>query len=772
MAGTSADLEERLGRFVEHHVLHGERLPIDQLCGDRPELADSLRGLVEQYLTLTTTLTGNDTDGSSLLHVADPLPRFEGFQTIERIGAGGMGEVYKLRDLKLDRIVAGKIVRRDRRGAGLPQFLNEARAMALFSDRRIVRIFEFRAGDPALIVMEHVEGFELGRLGPSLEFAQRARVIAEVCDAVQHAHSLGIQHRDLKPSNIMLDAALVPRILDFGLSAGDPGKGHLKGTVRYIAPEQLDPAQPIDARTDVYALGVIFYELLTGRPPYDAASEQQTVDAILAARPALPVEIDPRIPEPLQAIALKAMEKDPALRYRTAQDMALDLRRFLEARSVLARPSLYATTLGSRTAAHLQHITDWLQLRLIHPHEAERLRRAYAALDAREDDWIVESRSLSYTQITLYLGAFLLMCGSLFYFVANRWYHAVDGVVWPIVVLGLPFAGLNVAARQLHRRDHSAVAVAFYLAAVALLPLLLMIVFDETGFLVAPAGTPNQVFPDGSVSNRQLQLTTLLACLWCAMLALSTRTMALSTVFAALALIFSLAVAAEFGLRSWIENGRWDLLALHVSPLVAIYAALGAAAERLDRAWLSRPLYRGAALLVILLLELLALDGRMFHYLGVSLQAWQSPKVSDANLLDTVAAMTVNGVVFYAIAAIMRRRGTELMAGAAGVLFAVSPFAVLQPLAYLVRTGEYSLRYDWIYLALALLVTLLSERRQRKSFYYAGLLNTGAALYLLADHRRWFDWPAWGVSLIAVGLVALAIGFLLDRRVRRARREA
>ena len=158
-----------------------------------------------------------------------------------------------------------------------------------------------------------------------------------------------------------------------------------------------------------------------------------------------------------------------------------------------------------------------------------------------------------------------------------------------------------------------------------------------------------------------------------------------------------------------------------------MYVGLGAAADRLGRGWLSRPLYRGAALLLMVLLELLALNGRMFHYLGVSLQAWQPAKVSDPLLLDTVAAMTLNALVFYAHRGGRReRRGTELMAGAAGILFAVSPFAVLQPLAYLVRTGEYSLRYDWIYLGLALAVTLLSERRQRKSFYYAGLLNTGA----------------------------------------------
>jgi hypothetical protein len=109
-----------------------------------------------------------------------------------------------------------------------------------------------------------------------------------------------------------------------------------------------------------------------------------------------------------------------------------------------------------------------------------------------------------------------------------------------------------------------------------------------------------------------------------------------------------------------------------------------------------------------------------------------------------------------------------MMAGAAGLLFAAAPFAVLQPIGHLVRTGEYALRCDWIYLALALTVTLLSQRRQRKSFYYAGLLNTGGALYYIADHRQWFARPAWGATLVVLGLAVLAAGFMMDRRGRHA----
>ena len=151
-----------------------------------------------------------------------------------------------------------------------------------------------------------------------------------------------------------------------------------------------------------------------------------SIAAIRAGQPRLPVEIDPRVPEPLQAIALKAMERDPALRYQSALDMAPTC----SAISTAGRcwPVRRSTRRRSacRIAPHLQQIGEWLRLRLIYPHEAERLRSAYRALDARDDDWIVESRALSYSQIALYLGAFLLVCGSLFYFVAHRWYDAVE----------------------------------------------------------------------------------------------------------------------------------------------------------------------------------------------------------------------------------------------------------------------------------------------------------------------------------------------------------
>ena len=628
------------------------------------------------------------------------FPSFAGFRTIERLGAGGMGEVYKLQDLKLDRVVAAKVLRRDATiRADLAAFLKEAKSLALFSDPSVVQIFEFRAdATPPVLIMEFVEGFELGRIGPSLEFRQRAMIVRDICAAIQRAHDLGIQHRDLKPSNIMLDRRLMPKILDFGLAASDPGVGHLRGTLHYLAPEQLDPSQSIDSQTDVYALGVILYELLTGSVPYAGRSDDEIVTAIRTGQPRLPIEIEPRTPEALQRVALKAMAERPGDRYRSAREMAQDLERYLEGRPVSARPAQYDSTLDARVRPHREQIDEWARLNLIYPHEAARLHAAYGRLDVREDDWIAASRTLSYSQIALYLGAFFLFAGSLFYFAAHRFYDAVRGVARPFFILGVPFLGLNAAGRWLYRRDHRAVAVAFYLAGVSVLPLVLLIWFHETGLWVVAKDTPGQLFTDGSVSNRQLQVTILIACLWSGWLALRTRTGALSTVFTLLACALALAVLADFGLRGWLESGRYDLLALHVWPLALVYGAAGYGLNRDNRAWFARPLYVASVVSLVVVLDLLALDGRMFRDLGLSLERLQSTSVSNPVLIDTLAALSANGVLFYGVGWLIDRHGSDATAPAAQLLFTIAPFSILEPLAYLCETAEYSLRLDWLYL--------------------------------------------------------------------------
>ena len=745
-------VEELLQRYVEHHVVRGTRMSLEELCGERTDLVDRLRVLIERYHGLDETIS-KETGRTD-------APEIAGFQIIELIGRGGMGEVYKVRDQQLDRVIAAKVLRRDSTTArAYGDFLGEARSMALFRDRRIVQIHEYRAdADPPVILMEHVEGFELDRMAPSLDFRRRARIMLEVCEAVQHAHDLGIQHRDLKPSNILLDASLCPRILDFGLSSGDPKRGHLVGTPAYMAPEQLDPSRDINALSDIYALGVIFYEVLCGQRPGNEP-------------PRLPAEIDASVPEPLQAVALKAMETDPGLRYASAGEMALDLGRYLDDRPVLAHPSVYSSALKGRLSPHLDDIAEWLRLKLVYPHEARNLRTAYARLEQRDDDWIVQSRSLSYSQITLYIGVLALTCGGLLYFAAHRFFDAVEGIGGPLFYLGVPFVGLSVAAHLLYEREHKAVAVAYYLGSTLLLPVLLLILFHEAGWWAAgPALGDQQFFGDQEISNRQLQLAVFLTCSWSVWLALRTRTIGLGSLSTLLLVLFWLTVLTDFGLDDWIDDGRWDLLALHLSPVVAIQLLLAWTGERVGRVWFSLPLYVGFAVMLIAVLELLALDGRTFGYLGVGMSGLQTADVSDPTLLDTLTAMSLNGVLFFLVGSLMESRGTRTMEPAAWLLVVISPFAVLHPAGWLVMSGDYSLRYDWLYLVFALAVVVLSHYRQRKSFFLAGLLNTALAVYWITDHHEWFEKPGWAATLTLAGLLALGAGLELYRREKAGRR--
>jgi hypothetical protein len=172
----------------------------------------------------------------------------------------------------------------------------------------------------------------------------------------------------------------------------------------------------------------------------------------------------------------------------------------------------------------------------------------------------------------------------------------------------------------------------------------------------------------------------------------------------------------------------------------------------------------------MVVMELLALDGRLFHYVGITMQPLQSPSVSDPTLLDTLTAMSLNGLVFYAAASLADRHGPATMTTGAWLLFTLSPFATLEPLAYLGETGQYTRSIDWLYLGLALAIAVLSHQRQRRGFYYAGVLNAGLALWFIADHHEWFDKPWWAIALVIGGLAGLVAGFALDARERRAAR--
>jgi len=276
--------------------------------------------------------------------------RFGDYELLDEIARGGMGIVYKARQVSLSRTVALKMILSGRLATDddITQFYSEAKAAAALNHPGIVQIHEVgQVGEQHFFSMEFVSGQTLAeRLidGP-LPPEEAAVLIANVADAVEFAHQAGIVHRDLKPANIILDASGHPHITDFGVALHhdrdvSAESGSPVGTVSFMPPEQaagnLDLIGPA---SDVYSLGATLYCLLSGTPPFRAASPADTLVQVLSHEPLPLRRLNDQIPADLETIATKCLDKDPARRYPTAQELALDLRRYIMLEPIQARPA-------------------------------------------------------------------------------------------------------------------------------------------------------------------------------------------------------------------------------------------------------------------------------------------------------------------------------------------------------------------------------------------------------------------------------------------------
>ena len=277
-----------------------------------------------------------------------PLSRFADYELLDEIGRGGMGVVFKARHIRLGRIVALKMILGGAlaRPDDLQRFETEAAAAAHLQHPNIVGLYEVGAHDnQPYFSMEYISGTSLSErtaLGP-LPGRRAAVYLEATARAVHYAHGRGVIHRDLKPGNVLLDEHDQPKVTDFGLAklittdSGQTRTGAVLGTPSYMSPEQAAGRKDLGPAADIYSLGAILYELLTGKPPFAGATPLATINLVAEQEPLSPRLLNPAVDLDLETICLKCLEKDPRRRFASAGELADDLRRYLDGEPITAR---------------------------------------------------------------------------------------------------------------------------------------------------------------------------------------------------------------------------------------------------------------------------------------------------------------------------------------------------------------------------------------------------------------------------------------------------
>ena len=730
-------------------------------------------------------------------------------EIVERIGEGGFGIVYKARHVAEGRTVALKMLSGDAelRGAKRESFVRRAAELGRLDHLGIASLLEVHdEASPTCFVTEWVDGLPITLALKDADWGVKASAVAAICDAVEYAHRRGIVHGNLKPGNLIVGPDGKSKVLDCGLRrllADEDGLSlrSMSGAIDraiYAAPEQVAGGTPVGPATDVYALGVVLYELLTGEPPFAAGSVHRVLDAHLRDAPELPILKREDVPEPLQRICLKALEKKPADRYRGMGEMREDLERYRQGKPVSVRPSYYNNLIESPARGHVAEIDRWHDQALITDGEHVRLRRSYQGLMRSGLQAVSESRLVHGRVLLLYLGGWLVLAGATIW-LAMHYLHK-DLNLWLVndasgrVLVGLlPAVLANGLWQFFDRRGSYRFAFAAMIVGLLSLPCAAGVIVHELaspeGFNIAtflqeplawqqcsPADSPcdYQLFGKEAVlPNTQLFVALLVAVVWGAYVALHSQTLTSAAIVGVHFLMLYLIGLDFWGLKYFFEE-RISFGGLYTLPAaVALVAAGVYVGQKLKRPGQAVPLFAIAMTVVILASQAIAMNGPKDW-------EWTYPNVKEDAVRDigVGAIEAMLGIAYLACSRYLRGRFRVEAAAAYLVLAWLAPVAFLGGIGYMDWFWLNDKKELWTFSSLgpelspwapvlvasSIIVVLLAAWLDSYFYIICGL---GSLAYILSrvavlDPKNWL-WPS---TILAVGLAALAWMTWRDYRER------
>jgi serine/threonine protein kinase len=724
--------------------------------------------------------------GSAEAGVIGPV-ELSGHQVISEIGRGGMGSVWLARDDRLNRSVAIKTLHPELVPNGLvrTRFMQEARALAMVNHPNIVRIFNLGPPDEVPhFVMEYIEGSALIDAANHLTIRQKVEIMRKVALAVDFLHQHGIVHRDLKPGNILVGQDLEPKLLDFGLARlldnhqpiSESGIG--VGTPKYFSPEQTIAGAVVDERSDVFALGIILYEVLTGRLPFEAETLPEHARAICDSDPDLPRRINPDVPGDLQNVCLKALEKHPTDRYVTARDMAQDLERFLAGEPPLAQPTAFQRIMSGRVESHLRELHSWRIDEVISQHEYDNLRKAYDRLSEKEDAWLMELRRLTLPQVTLYMGAWVVVLGSAL-ILLFEYQHLRPFLSLSIVVLAaVPALRKGIT---LNRKGEKRVSIAYLLAFCLLMPIAFLLTMDVSHFWRAMSqNRPELEFmmqfqSFKRITNAQLWWSIFLSIPGYMWLRWVTKSSAFSMMMALMTTLLGMVTLLRFGMLKWEDYQIFSRL-LWIAFVLFVIAFVIESLRQLND---SKQFYPYAVIFTIAAFSGLATTQKMSDWLNA---------IAPLTRGKPEYLFILNAGIYYLLQRSFDRFGSPQLHNVAKVFRFIIPGHVMTSLMILgiLTTKDWeadptSLSLHWQARTLEVLLPIVaclfvfsSLPKQMKNYVASGLLFLAIGLVRLQQNVL-RDHALWPIALIIIGfsLMLLAVNYpairiALSRRTKPA----